>query len=259
MSLELLSFLAPLIGVLLFFTMERIILKDKRVLKNRIRTIFGIETLNLLFSFFLSSVVLIPLVFLLAPQQLFSFTNLDVPRPVSFAVSFLFLDFINYTQHVLHHKVPLLWRVHRLHHTDPSLDSLTAILHHPLEILSGFLITISFAVIFDIPVIVIVIYALVAGMHSPFTHFKKLVPEKIEKYFRYILITPNFHRIHHSVNFREQNSNFGIVFIFWDKIFGTFMTKDNDKLRGMEFGVDKNQHSVSINLLSFISNPFNKR
>lgn len=256
MNLELISFLSPLAGVLVFFLIERLTLKDKNNINNRNKTIISLEAMNLVLSVLLSLSVLIPLVFFLAPLQIFSFSNLDVPRPISFILSFLFLDFINYIQHVLHHKLPVLWRLHRLHHSDRHMDSLTTFLHHPLEMVSGFLFTISFAVIFDVPVIVMTTYALIVGLHSPFTHFRKMIPDSIEKYLKFIFVTPNFHRVHHSLDMKEGNSNFGGVFVFWDYLFGTACTKRLIDLKNMKLGIDNQQNPDNINTIYFLKNPF---
>lgn len=256
MNLELIAFLSPLAGVLVFFLIEKLTLKDKNTVKNRNKTIISIEAVNLVLSVLLSLSILVPLVFFIAPLQIFSFSNLDVPRPISFILSFLFLDFINYIQHVLHHKVPVLWRLHRLHHSDRHMDSLTTFLHHPLEIVSGFILTISFAVIFDVPVIVMTSYALIVGLHAPFTHFRKMIPERIEKYLKLIVVTPNFHRVHHSLDMKEGNSNFGGTFVFWDYLFGTAVTKGLIDLKNMKLGIDNQQNPDNINMNSYFKNPF---
>ncbi len=256
MNLGLIAFLSPLGGVFVFFLLEKFTLKDKNAVKDRNKTIISLEAMNLVLSLLLSLSVLIPLVFFIAPLQIFSFSNLDVPRPISFILSFLFLDFINYIQHVLHHKVPFLWRLHRLHHSDRHMDSLTTFLHHPLEIVSGFVLTISFAVIFDVPVIVMTTYALIVGLHAPFTHFRKMIPESIEKYLKLIFVTPNFHRVHHSLDVKEGNSNFGGTFVFWDYLFGTACTKGLIDLKNMKLGIDNQQNPDNIGVNSFLKNPF---
>lgn len=210
----------------------------------------------MLLSIALSLLILVPFVFLIAPLQIFSFSNLDVPGPIIFCLSFLFLDFVSYFQHVLHHKVPVLWRLHRLHHSDRHMDALTTFLHHPLEVISTFVFTISFAVIFDVPVIVMVIHSLVVGLHAPFTHIRKLIPEHIEKYLKYIMVTPNFHRIHHSLDMKEGNSNFGGIFVFWDYVFGTACSKTLTDMKNMELGIDNTQNPDKISMNYFLINPF---
>jgi sterol desaturase/sphingolipid hydroxylase (fatty acid hydroxylase superfamily) len=256
LDIDLLAFLSPLISVFIFYVYEKLSSTNKSAVKNRIRTILGIESVNLILGVLLSAIVLIPLVFLLAPLQIFSFSNLPVPMFVSFILSFLFLDFINYLQHRLHHKIPFLWKLHRLHHSDQHMDAFTTILHHPLEIVSAFILTVSFAVIFDVPVIVLVVYALVSGLHSGFTHTKKMLPDHLDRYIRYVLITPNTHRVHHSLNMNEGNSNFGIVFIFWDMLFNTLTLKPKSSLIELPLGIGKSQQPKNIQFLTFIKNPF---
>lgn len=256
MNLELIAFLSPLVGVALFFLLDKLLLKDKNTVKNRIKTILSIETTNLILSIVLSLSILVPFVFFIAPLQIFSFSNLDMPRPLSFVLSFVFLDFLSYFQHVLHHKVPALWRLHRLHHSDRHMDAITTFLHHPLEVISVFVFTFSFAVIFDVPVIVIVIHSLVVALHAPFTHIRKLVPEHIEKYIKFIMVTPNFHRVHHSLDMKEGNSNFGGIFIFWDYIFGTAISKRLIDMKNMKLGIDDLQNPDIINMKYFLKNPF---
>lgn len=255
MVLEFLAFISILAGVLFFFVIERLTLKDKNVVKNRNKTILSIEAINLAVTILQSLLLLVPLVFFLAPLQIFSFSNLNVPIYVSFILSFLFLDFVSYFQHVMHHKVPFLWRLHRLHHSDQNMDSLTSFLHHPLELISVFVFTISFAVIFDVPVIVLTIHSLIVGLHTPFTHFRKMIPDHIEKYLKFLIVTPNFHRVHHSVDMKEGNSNFGGIFVFWDYLFGTALSKNENFLKNLKLGIDNSQNPANIEVRSYLKNP----
>ena len=255
MNLSHIAFIAPLLGVLLFFLFERYVLTKPAAVNNRVKSILSIEVINIIFNYVISLVVLIPLVFLIAPLQVFSFANMNVPIAISFIFSFLFLDFANYIFHVLSHKIPLLWRFHRLHHSDQHVDSLTAFLHHPLEVLSSFLFLIPVAVITDVPVIVLMTYGIVMGLHSPFTHLRTLIPDHIEKYLQYIFVTPNFHRIHHSLDLKEGNANFGIVFIFWDLIFRTVIAKKYT-LEDMKLGIVTAQRPRYTSINEFLKNPF---
>ena len=179
MSLDLLAWISPIIGVATFFFLERYYFRHKNPFEFRTKTIFSLWIITVFINLILSFLFLAPLVYLVAPLQIFSFSNLNVPMPVSFALSFLFLDLVNYLNHRLHHLVPILWRFHRLHHSDRNMDSLTTFLHHPLELISSFFITISFAAIFDVPVIVLIVYGITVGFHSAFTHFNVLLSEKL--------------------------------------------------------------------------------
>jgi sterol desaturase/sphingolipid hydroxylase (fatty acid hydroxylase superfamily) len=256
MNFDLIAFASPLLGVSIFFLLERLRNNQKDNVKNRNKTILKIEAINLILTVLVSTLILVPIVFFIAPLQIFSFSNLEVPIAISFILSFLFLDFIYYTQHVLHHRIPILWKLHRLHHSDEQMDSLTTFLHHPLELVSGFIYIVSIAVIFDIPVMVMTIYAIVIGLHAPFTHFRKLIPENLDKYLRWVVATPNFHRVHHSIDMKEGNSNYGGIFVFWDYIFRTSCTKKIFDLENMKLGIDVHQSPDRIALTSYLKNPF---
>lgn len=255
MNLNHIAFIAPLFGVLIFFLFERFVITKPTAVKNRMKSILSIEVINIIFNYVISLFILIPLVFLIAPLQVFSFANMNVPIAISFILSFLFLDFANYIFHVLSHKVPLLWKFHRLHHSDQHVDSLTTFLHHPLEVLSSFLFLIPVAVITDVPVVVLITYSIVMGLHSPFTHLRRLIPNNVDKYLQYIVVTPNFHIIHHSIDLKEGNSNFGIVFIFWDLLFKT-ITRKKYSLQNIELGIDKIQSPRYNSTQEFLKNPF---
>ncbi len=258
MRLELLAFIAPVLGVLFFYGVEKLCKQPSNNVFNRLKTIATLEAFNLVFSFALSVTVLILWVFWLAPLQIFSFSTINAPKWLVFILSFLFLDFISYIQHVAHHKIPWLWRLHRLHHSDQHVDSFTALLHHPLEIFSGFLISVTFAVIFDIPVIVLTMHALLVGLHAPFTHLRTLVSDEVNKYLMFIVVTPNVHRVHHSLDTKEGNANFGGIFVFWDYLFGTICIKSENNLHKSVLGIDAQQSPATINFASYIKNPFRK-
>jgi sterol desaturase/sphingolipid hydroxylase (fatty acid hydroxylase superfamily) len=115
---------------------------------------------------------------------------------------------------------------------------------------------VMFAVLFDIPVPVILTYGLIAGLHSLLTHFKVLLPEKCNKYLSYLIVTPNFHRVHHSLDMKEGNSNFGIVFPYWDRLFGTFTPKKYSQMKTIKLGISSNQTPKEQTILKFLINPF---
>jgi sterol desaturase/sphingolipid hydroxylase (fatty acid hydroxylase superfamily) len=256
MSLDLLAWISPLIGVTTFFLLEKYYSRQKNSFESRTKVIFSIWIITVFINLILSFLILAPLVYLIAPLKIFSFSTLNVPMPVSFALSFLFLDFVYYCNHRMHHSIPFLWRFHRLHHSERHLDSLTTFLHHPLESISSFIIAISFAAIFDVPVIVLIVYGLTVGFHSAFTHFNVLLPEKWANKLNLICVTPNFHKIHHSIEMKQGNSNFGILFVFWDVILNTSCHNNNIQLKEMATGIDIHQSPQKFNVSSLLFNPF---
>ena len=256
MNLDLLAWLAPLISVAFLFFLERCYFNVKSQTKQRIATILSIEAITIFVSLALSTLILVPLVFLVAPLQFFSFSNLHVPIAISFILSFVFLDFVNYINHRLHHQIPFLWRLHRLHHSDRNMNSLTTFLHHPFELLTSFIVTIALAAIFDVPVIVLVIYGLIVGFHSAFTHLNTLLPQRTANILKFLFVTPNFHRTHHSINIKEGNANFGILFVFWDYLFKTVCHKSNSELEFLTTGIDNQQSPEKFNVSLLLLNPF---
>ena len=158
--------------------------------------------------------------------------------------------------HRVSHKIPYLWKLHRLHHSDQKVDAVTTFLHHPFEIIVNSLLIIALYVVFDIPVVVIVWFSYFGAVHSAFTHTELLIPEKIDRYLKYFIITPNIHRIHHSQDMKEGNSNFGNVFPWWDMLFKTYEHKNAENLNQLEFGINAKESPKSNSIKSLLINPF---
>ena len=145
-DLELLVFFVPLASVVVFHIVEHMVRQGRG--GPRVKTsILAIGAMNMGVSLALSAFLLLPFVMFLSPYQVFSFAQWDVPIFVSFIAALLFLDFASYISHRLHHSIPLLWRLHRLHHSDREVDAMTTLLHHPLEYVSSFGLSIFLAYI----------------------------------------------------------------------------------------------------------------
>jgi sterol desaturase/sphingolipid hydroxylase (fatty acid hydroxylase superfamily) len=255
MSLENFILFAPFVTLSALLIIERCFAKNNFYFDGRDKAIIQLELILLLLSLLSSTFLMLPFVNLVAPLQMLSLANLPIPRALSFILSFLLIDLIFYFNHRLHHSIPLLWKLHRLHHSDRKVDALTTFLHHPLESLSTFLISILLFVIFDLPVPVILIYFATAAVHGVISHSSILIPEHIDRYLRYFIITPNAHRLHHSIEMKEGNSNFGALFLFWDFLFGTYVYKVENKVNQLTFGINLNQTPMSSSLNEFLINP----
>lgn len=203
----------------------------------------------------LSLYVLLWFVNLVAPFEIISISNLSIPIYLNAPIAFLLVDFFHYCSHRLHHQVPLLWRFHRLHHADKTVDAMTTFLHHPLELISIFVVNFAGYVLFDIPVIIILVHTLVVALHAPFSHTRILLPERVNRVLSYFIITPNVHRIHHSLDMKESNSNFGNIFPFWDKLFGSYASRDRGALLHMKYGISKNKSPNELTLMALLKNP----
>lgn len=207
---------------------------------------------GLIFNFFL----LIYIVEAISPFEVFSISSWGIPLTLNLVISFLLIDLMHYFSHRLHHQLPLLWRFHRLHHSEKKLDALTSLLHHPLDVISSLVINVIGYLIFDIPVITIFYHSCSVLLHAPLSHIKLFLPERFDRFINMIFVTPNFHSAHHSLDFKESNSNFGIIFSFWDILFGTSTKISLRRLIKMKFGIELKQSPGSCSLKEYLINPF---
>jgi sterol desaturase/sphingolipid hydroxylase (fatty acid hydroxylase superfamily) len=130
---------------------------------------------------------------------------------------------------------------------------MTSWLHHPFEAISIYLIITFLFVVFDIPLEFIYWYSIIFILHVAFTHTKMYVPDHIDSWLRYLIVTPNAHRLHHSTDMKEGNSNFGQIFLFWDVLFKTHMKTSSNKIH---FGIRSNETPQKSSLKYFLINPF---
>lgn len=149
---------------------------------------------------------------------------------IALAVSFVMLDFFGYWTHRLMHAVPLLWRLHALHHSDTDLDVTTTVRHHPGEIVAVSALEAALSLLFGFPPEAVMLYGGVVLMVQTFHHGNVMLPARFKPLSRW-LITPDLHRLHHSVLHAENNSNFGNLIPLWDRLFGTLRQKAEGELR----------------------------
>jgi len=148
------------------------------------------------------------------------FHLIALPPAIALTASFVLLDFFGYWTHRLLHKIPLLWRLHALHHSDSDLDVTTTIRHHPAEALAQALCDASLALAFGFPPQAVLLYGGVVLVVQTFHHGNVMLPPGL-RWLSHWLITPDIHRLHHSVAYAENNSNFGNLVPLWDRLFGT--------------------------------------
>jgi len=152
-------------------------------------------------------------------------------------LTFLVLDLAVWFQHLVSHKVPLFWRIHRVHHADSEVDATTALRFHPIEILLSFLWKGLVILALGGPLEAVVIFEIVLNGSAVFGHANVRLPAGLDRWLRYLIVTPDMHRIHHSVIRRETDSNYGFYLSVWDRMFGTY-TQDPEKgHEAMEIGL----------------------
>ncbi|MCB1752173.1 MAG: sterol desaturase family protein [Gammaproteobacteria bacterium] len=176
---------------------------------------------------------------MLSQQQGWGLLNhYTLPLTLSVAVAVIALDFVIYLQHVMFHALPILWRLHRVHHADLDYDVTTGNRFHTLEIILSMLIKFAAIAVLGPPVVAVVIFEVVLNATAMFNHGNIYLPEKIDRYLRLLLVTPDMHRIHHSVQAPLTNSNFGFSLPWWDRLFGTYVAQPPEGHTEMKIGLD---------------------
>jgi sterol desaturase/sphingolipid hydroxylase (fatty acid hydroxylase superfamily) len=165
------------------------------------------------------------------------FNYMDVPFWVAVLTSVLVMDFFIWLQHVMVHAVPVLWRLHRVHHADLDFDVTTGARFHTLEILLSMLIKFAVIVLLGPPVVAVVLFEVILNATAMFNHANVRLPETLDRYLRLIVVTPDMHRVHHSVEDDETNSNFGFNLPWWDRLFGTYRAQPRAGHEGMTIGI----------------------
>ena len=184
------------------------------------------------------------------------FNIIDLGFWLTLIVSLLLLDVLIYGQHVMMHKVPLLWRLHRMHHTELGLDVTSAVRFHPSEMVVSMLIKMAFIFIMGIPVAAIIIFEIILNGLALFNHSNINLPRFIEHFMRKVFITPEIHWIHHSEIVNETNSNFGFNLVIWDKIFSTYLDKPTLPYTDLRQGLNEFGFEKPLSLIELIISPF---
>lgn len=146
----------------------------------------------------------------------------NVPGWLAVPLSVVLLDFAIWAQHRLFHAVPLLWRLHRVHHADTEFDVTTGLRFHPVEILLSMLIKVAVVVALGVPAVAVLLFEVLLNAASMFSHGNVRLPPRLDDALRRVIVTPDMHRVHHSARREETDSNFGFCLSVWDRVFGTY-------------------------------------
>jgi sterol desaturase/sphingolipid hydroxylase (fatty acid hydroxylase superfamily) len=166
------------------------------------------------------------------------------------------MDLAIWTQHLTFHHVPALWRLHRLHHADTEFDVTTGVRFHPIEIVLSMLIKIAVVVALGAPPEAVVLFEIILSASSLFEHANASFPPRLEKIIRAVLVTPDMHRIHHSVKVHETNSNFGFNFSIWDRLFGTYRAEPEGGRDALVIGIERFREPREIWMDRLMTQPF---
>jgi len=220
-SIRLISF----VGVLFIMGAWEVLFQRKRLVDSKPKRwlnnlgLVAVDNLILQLGF-----VMLPVTFAAFVQSkgMGIFNQLSLPMWASWIATVIIFDFIIYLQHVLFHFVPILWRLHQVHHSDLDIDVTTAIRFHPIEIILSLFIKLAAVAAFGFPPEAVLLFEVLLNGTAMFNHANIYIPTIIDKFIRLLIVTPDMHRVHHSVIMDESNTNFGFNLSVWDRICGTY-------------------------------------
>jgi sterol desaturase/sphingolipid hydroxylase (fatty acid hydroxylase superfamily) len=175
----------------------------------------------------------------------------DMPLWLYVLVGLLLLDLIGaYTAHLVEHKVKPLWMIHLVHHSDHHVDTTTANRHHPLESLIRYVFTLIGVFVVGAPIGIIMLYQSLSVVLSQFNHANIKLPKKVDKALSWIIVSPDMHKVHHHYVLPYTDSNYGNIFSIWDRLFGTYMYLEPEKITyGVDTFPDEKENSSIAGLL----------
>ena len=197
---------------------------------------------------------------LLAQQREWGLLNTYDPGFwVSVVLAVVAMDFVIYLQHVMVHAIPVLWRLHRVHHADLDYDVTTGARFHTLEIILSMLIKFAIIILLGPPLVAVIIFEILLNATAMFNHGNIYIPQKIDQILRKFVVTPDMHRVHHSSKADQANSNFGFSLPWWDHLFGTYQAQPDEGHIDMQLGVSGFDKPEEVNRLpAMLMMPFVK-
>jgi sterol desaturase/sphingolipid hydroxylase (fatty acid hydroxylase superfamily) len=184
------------------------------------------------------------------------FHLIALPTWIAIVISIILLDLAIYLQHVLFHAVPALWRLHRMHHADLAFDVTTGFRFHPIEILLSMLIKLAVVAALGAPALAVLLFEVLLNATSMFSHGNVRIPQRLDRMLRWIVVTPDMHRVHHSVEAAETNSNFGFNLPWWDRMFGTYRAQPRAGHDAMVIGIAQFRDRSELRLDRMLLQPF---
>jgi sterol desaturase/sphingolipid hydroxylase (fatty acid hydroxylase superfamily) len=194
---------------------------------------------------------------LLAEKNGWGLLNIfNAPYLLTVIAGVIVLDLVIYLQHVLFHAVPVLWRLHMMHHADLDFDVTTGLRFHPIEIVLSGCIKLAAVIVLGPPAIAVLIFEILLNGTSMFNHGNIRIPFNIDRLLRLLIVTPEMHRVHHSVVIKETNSNFGFSFPWWDRLLGTYREQPSAGHQGMTIGLSQFRDPGRLTLPWMLVLPF---
>ncbi|MBT3196612.1 MAG: sterol desaturase family protein [Gammaproteobacteria bacterium] len=184
----------------------------------------------------------------------------DLSAEITILIAVVVMDFVIWLQHVMVHAIPLLWRLHRVHHADLDYDVTTGARFHPIEIVLSMLIKIATILLLGPPVVAVILFEVILNAMAMFNHGNIRLPETMDRVLRTLVVTPDMHRVHHSIEEDEANTNFGFNLSCWDRLLGTYRAEPRQGQEGMVIGVEgMNQQAKTNQLIGMLLLPFSRQ
>ncbi|MBL8550176.1 MAG: sterol desaturase family protein [Hyphomonadaceae bacterium] len=219
----------------------------------------GVAALNTLLIRLVFPTAAVGVALLAAERGWGLFNAIESPQWLAIGVSVLVLDLAIYGQHVLFHAVPALWRLHRMHHADLDIDVTTGVRFHPIEILISMLIKCAVVAALGAPALAMLIFEVLLNATSMFNHGNVRMPGWLDRSVRLVVVTPDMHRVHHSILMRETNSNYGFNLSVWDRVFGTYRAQPSAGHEGMTIGIELFREAKELRLDKLLLQPWRTR
>ena len=178
-----------------------------------------------------------------------------LPGWIALVLGVVLLDLAMYFQHVMFHAVPALWRLHRVHHADLDFDVTTGIRFHPVEIVISTAIKCAVVAAVGAPAVAVLVFEVLLNATAMFNHANSSVPQGLERWLRWLVVTPDVHRVHHSIQYDESSSNFGFNLPWWDRLFGTYRAQPRAGHAAMTIGVDAFRSADDLRLDKLLLQP----
>lgn len=250
--------LSVFLGILILMgALETLFPARDRVQKRSSRWItnFGLVVIDTLVIRLLFPVIAVGAAFWAAGQGWGLLNVVALPHWLSVLIAVILLDMMIYWQHVAFHRIPVLWRLHKVHHADRDLDASSGLRFHPVEIIISMIYKMAIVVILGAPVLAVIIFEILLNACAIFNHANVRIPKWVERPLRQVMVTPALHRIHHSVVERETNTNFGFSVIWWDKIFRSYTDQPQGDLT---LGLNEYQSDAPSGLWWSLTAPFKR-
>ncbi|MGL6314878.1 sterol desaturase family protein [Vibrio sp. WXL103] len=219
----------------------------------------SLVVLNSVLLKLLLPVLAVDLAYQLSATDIGLLNTLNLPLWLSMLLTVLVLDFAIYWQHRLFHQIPMLWKLHRMHHSDQDIDVTTGARFHPIEIILSMLIKLIVVALLGAPALGVVLFEIILNGSAMFNHSNARMPLKLDRILRGFVVTPDMHRVHHSTIRTECNANYGFFLSIWDRLFASYIPQPSLGHSNMQIGTMNFRTQVEQRIDKMLTQPFRSR